>query len=112
LDAVEAGMSGLRGEMSEMRETHSSEIKGLRARVGDLETACEGYLQIRQRFLDTYRRDVLKDPAAKWTDAIGLGNKAAHNGDAVTDARLYGMGARNDRSSIGKIGCGCQGDGE
>ncbi|KAI9763496.1 MAG: hypothetical protein M1839_006444 [Geoglossum umbratile] len=98
-DAIDAEVSSLWKTI----ETHSSEIVDLQARIRDLETACEGYLKIRQRFLDTYRRDVLKDPNVRWTDEIGLGNKAAQNGDAVTDARLYETGARNDQSLLVKI---------
>ncbi len=53
---------------------------------------------IRQRFLDTFRRDVLNDSSAQGAPGIALGNRAAHHGDAVIDAMLYSDGLRHDES--------------
>ena len=38
-----------------------------------------------------------------WTVAINDGNKAAHDGDAVTDASLYELNIRNDSALICRI---------
>jgi hypothetical protein len=53
--------------------------------------------------LDTFRRDILKDSTATWTEAIGEENKAAHNGDVVTDASLYETGIRKDQSLMWRV---------
>jgi hypothetical protein len=78
-------------------------IVGLEQRVADLDaqvkvlkSTSEGYRMIRKRFLDVYRRDVLKEPEAQGTQAIKDGNRAAHHGDAVADAGLYESGERED----------------
>lgn len=70
--------------------------KRTQARIDQLSAASNGYVMIRQRFLDTFRRDVLKDPSARHPPMIQAGNVAAHDGDAVTDATLFTTGARSD----------------
>ena len=83
--------------------TLETEVGILKSQNKELILACDGYMLIRERFLDIFRRDILKSPNAKWTTAIGAGNAAAHHGDAVTDASLYEKGRRKDRSLFSKI---------
>ena len=87
-------------QVKELKDSSQRQVKELNQRLGtqvqELKDASQGYLLIRQRFLDTFRRDILKDPEAKWTRAISEGNKAAHHGDAVTDAGLFNSGSRKD----------------
>jgi hypothetical protein len=71
-------------------------ITALENEVRVLKLASDGYAKIRQRFLDVYRRDILKDQSAKAVTMIGVGNAAAHAGDAVIDAGLYINGNRKD----------------
>ena len=78
-------------------------IAGLGQRVADLDAqvnvlkgTSEGYFMIRKRFLDVYRRDILKEAEAQGTQAIKDGNRATHHGDAVGDASLYEFGLRED----------------
>ena len=78
-------------------------VEYLQNRVIQLSAASQGYALIRQRFLDTFRRDILKDPAAKHTETIRAGNVAAHDGDAVTDATLFTTGARVDADLMFKV---------
>ncbi|KAI9785674.1 MAG: hypothetical protein M1839_008691 [Geoglossum umbratile] len=78
-------------------DSQDRRIADLEAQLKVVKTASEGYLQIRQRFLDTFRRDILRAPS------IVAGNKAAHDGDAVTDASLYETGVRHDASLLFKI---------
>jgi len=61
-----------------------------------LKGTSEEYFMIRKRFLDVYRRDILKEAEAQGTQAIKDGNRAAHHGDAVGDASLYEFGLRED----------------
>jgi hypothetical protein len=91
-------------------DSQDSKIDSQDRRIADLEAqlkvvkgASEGYLQIRQRFLDTFRRDILQVPEARWAPSIAAGNRAAHDGDAVTDASLYETGVRHDVSLLFKI---------
>ncbi len=65
------------------------------AEIRSLAAASEGYLLIRERFLSTFRRDILGDTSHQ--SAIVAGNQAAHHGDAETDALLYEKGRRSDR---------------
>ena len=62
-----------------------------------------GYIEIRLRFFDTYRRDVLNDPTANKTENIGKENAKAHNGDANTNAKLFHDGSAYDDGLMMKI---------
>ena len=68
---------------------HKIQIADLQHRVKVLTLASEGYLKIRHRFLEVYRRDILDDV-----------NEAAHNGDAIADANLYTSGERYDEKVL------------
>ncbi len=83
-------------EMMKVKQA-AMEVKqaALGGEIRSLAAASEGYLLIRQRFLDTFRRDVLGDTSHQ--SAIVAGNQAAHHGDAETDALLYEKWRRSDR---------------
>ncbi|KAI9772876.1 MAG: hypothetical protein M1840_008758 [Geoglossum simile] len=68
----------------------------LEARQGVQGRAIEGYLMIRNRFIDTFRRDILSMRNAQGRQNIEAGNMAAHDGDAITDATLFTSGDRTD----------------
>ncbi|KAI9761808.1 MAG: hypothetical protein M1840_001688 [Geoglossum simile] len=68
----------------------------LEARQGVQGRAIEGYLMIRNRFIDTFRRDIVSTRNAQGRQNIEAGNIAAHDGDAVTDATLFTSGDRTD----------------
>ena len=68
----------------------------LEARQGVQGRAIEGYLKIRNRFIDTFRRDILSMRNAQGRQNIEAGNMAAHDGDAITDAILFTSGDRSD----------------
>ena len=55
-----------------------------------------GYLQVRSRFISTFRRDVLHDTDIFDRRTIMEGNIVAHSGDAVLDALLYRDHVRTD----------------
>jgi hypothetical protein len=64
--------------------------------VQDLKKVCQGYLDIRGRFLDVFKRDVLDDRSERMFRGIARGNARAHKGDAVTDAEIFMSGSRTD----------------
>lgn len=49
-------------EFKEFKEDKDREVLELYARIKELAAACQGYLNIRHRFLDTFRRDILNQP--------------------------------------------------
>jgi hypothetical protein len=72
------------------------QLDDLQSQVDVLKVCSDGYLRIRQRFLDTFRRDILKNPNVRGSSHIQTGNMAAHGGNAVIDARIFKRGARGD----------------
>lgn len=105
LDAVEKELKSLKGlheEFTRFKEIKNEEVLELQVQVKELRKSCQGYLDIRHRFLDTFRRDILKDPTAKWTPMIQAGNAADHHGDAVTDVGLF-ESSRNDEVLMVKL---------
>ncbi|PWW72959.1 hypothetical protein C7212DRAFT_286368 [Tuber magnatum] len=57
----------------------------------------EQYKQVRERFLGTFRRDILKNATKRDYDIIKAGNVTAHGGDVAVDALLYeGVHGRHD----------------
>ncbi|OCK89838.1 uncharacterized protein K441DRAFT_680863 [Cenococcum geophilum 1.58] len=79
---------------------HLALINRLQHRVDILTPDAERYYSIRHRFIDVYRRDILRDVDREGLDRIDMGNGTAHEGDAFTDARLYADGKRNDRHAL------------
>ena len=87
-------------ETSEMKE----EISQLKTKVLNVEEQMRvmlaeipnNYLKIRNRFLDTYRRDVRLEVEFKGTAIIKSEDLAAHAGDAVHDGILYENRSRED----------------
>ena len=56
----------------------------------------EEALRIRRRFIDYFKRDVLKLPEYQPTDTIKAGNEIAHHGNAISDAYLFKHDNRMD----------------
>lgn len=88
---------------SQYREGKSTEVdteKKLQAVMG----ASDGYMRIRNRFVETFQRDVLQRPVDQQAMAvIYAGNEAAHAGEAVMDVLLYKRGLRDDKYMINEI---------
>ncbi|KAK2797537.1 hypothetical protein FQN51_008436 [Onygenales sp. PD_10] len=74
------------------------EISDLRETLSELSIQSEGYRQIRNRFLEIFKRDEAAD-----NRVINSGNAAAHHGEAVTDAFLYERGMRTDARTLKNI---------
>ena len=78
-------------------ERLEEELKSLKGRVEILTAASEGYMDIRARFIDVYKRDRHDEtPRPVARSIIQAGNIAAHHGDAVGDALLYERRKRTD----------------
>ena len=78
----------------------------LQGRITDLTTSFDAYKTLRNRFISTFRRDVLKRETEDDRRIIAAGNSSAHCGDAVVDASLYDMvgpGARKDVFSFTEL---------
>jgi len=99
----------LRARMTRMEEKVAqldkevAKIPRLEVDMARLRGLSEGYLRIRERFLDVFRRDVLHDSSAQRLQTITAGNSAAHDADAVADALVYEYGRRRDTRLLTRI---------
>ena len=73
-------------------------IASLEGQVEGPAASVEAYKSVRNRFIITYKCDVLKNDTFADRRIIAAGNASAHWGDAVADALLYKQGARSDFS--------------
>ena len=69
LEVMETEVKGLKTDVKELKESREE----LRTRIMELAGPCRGYLIIRHRFLDTFRRDILKETL--WTPMIQAGKR-------------------------------------
>jgi len=79
---------------------YRTQIARIQHRVDSLTTDAEGYYKIRHRFIDFYRRDVRRDVTDEGRARIHNANISAHEGDAITDAKLYTTGQRFDEDAL------------
>ena len=78
-----------------------AEIANLQDCVQSLTQEAKGYRRIRHRFINVYRRDVLEEKVDDGRrERIDEGNRAAHRGDAITDATLYTTEEREDQYDL------------
>ena len=76
------------------------QITNLQHHVKILTRTSEGYRDIRDRFLEVCKRDVLGGVDRKGYQKINKGNVAAHEGDAIADTELYISGKRSDEDVL------------
>ena len=76
-------------ELDKWQRTYTMTIASLQEQVASLTTSLDAYLILRNRFLSTYKKDKLHNATDADFRMIAAGNKWAHGGDAVADARLY-----------------------
>ena len=86
------------GEHQKNIGEHQKEISSLKSHGRTLAQCSEGYLSIRRRFLDVYKRDIKDMEELKGSKAIREGNSIAHEGDALGDAVLFNRDQRTDKS--------------
>lgn len=77
-------------------EKHCEELE---KKLSLVSSSCEGYLNIRNRFLAVFRRDILEQRSAVDRQVILNGNTSSHDGDALSDALLFERGMRSDPST-------------
>ena len=73
-------------------------ISSLESHVKRLVQCSDGYLSIRRRFLDVFKRDIMDMKELKGSKAIREGDSRAHEGDALGDAVVFDRDQRTDRS--------------
>ena len=83
-------------QLEEMFQTHEKQLEDHQRQIKVLQAASAGYLEIRHRFIDVYRRDVAGHLTTQTRPSIQRGNIRAHHGDCVTDAELYSRQQRTD----------------
>ena len=69
--------------------SHQAQINSQQARINTLEEASQGFRDIRNRFLETYKRDWYDTPDQQSHVPIQQGNTSAHGGNAAVDSLLY-----------------------
>ena len=88
--------------MEELKAEH----RRVNERYGKFEAmvkALEPYGDIRKRFLEVYRRDVLMDITEEGRKKIHQGNEVAHHGEVIADTALYSSFQREDEETLTKI---------
>ena len=104
-----SGGHGILGELEDMKmkmdiliaktsqiDEYQKKNSSLESRVKLLTQTSEGYLSVRRRFLDVYKRDIKGMEELKGSKAIREGNQIAHEGDALGDAVLFDRDQRTD----------------
>ena len=89
-------------KMTSHIEELQQNVSYLESRVGCLVQSSEGYLSIRRRFLEVYKRDVKMEKPEN-SKANQEGNIVAHEGDALGDAALFQRDQRTDRSTYREL---------
>ncbi|GLB09405.1 hypothetical protein AtubIFM57258_005324 [Aspergillus tubingensis] len=83
LAGTEQRLAGTEQRLAEFQ--HASDQFGLQARA----QFSNGFIDIRDRFLSSFRRDVLNDTAVETQRLIRIGNVRAHGGHFKADASFY-----------------------
>ena len=103
---MEDRMKRLEDRMAQFAD-HQAQITRLQNRIDVLTNEADvlnkdadRYYKIRHRFIDVYRRNVLGENTGETRGRIHDGNTTAYEGDAVTDAKLYTNGQRNDEYAL------------
>ena len=68
--------------------------------ISSMKKCSIGYLAMRNRRLDIFKRDFRHEPGNQNRQMFADGNEAAHDGDAVGDAFLYTTGKRDDEDLL------------
>ncbi|GFN15992.1 coiled-coil domain-containing protein [Aspergillus tubingensis] len=83
LSEFQQELAGIEQRLAESQ--HASDQFGLQARA----QFSNGFIDIRDRFLSSFRRDVLNDTAVETQRLIRIGNVRAHGGHFKADASFY-----------------------
>ena len=80
--------------LNDKLKNQEDKIKAIDASKASYKLGAVAFEHIRQRFFETYRRDVLCLPVN--SNEIYLGNNVAHGGDLVSDVRMFQDRVRGD----------------
>jgi len=81
-----------------------AQVASLQAQNASLASSLPLYKILRNRFISTFKQDILKNATDVDRRIIAAGNTCAHGGDAAADAMLYqGMSGRCDFSSYKRL---------
>lgn len=83
-------------QLTETMHRHEIRLQHHTYMIGQLTAKSQRYIDITQRFLKTFRRDILNRRSRDSQRIISADNARAHKGDCVTDAQLYRDGHRAD----------------
>jgi hypothetical protein len=75
-------------------------VASLEDRVTSLTVSLAVYKLLRNRFISTFKRDILENADEKDHRIIANGNEWAHGGDAVVDAQLYSGDLADPRRDV------------
>lgn len=91
---LRTGMGRLKGELKEQTWT----LTDARARINDLEDSVRDLHNTRSRFISFAKQDKFKSATHHdyQIQIITAGNRDAHGGNVIADARLYTHGHRTD----------------
>ncbi|CUS11348.1 unnamed protein product [Tuber aestivum] len=96
--------------LTELFQSFDKDIMSIRAHQASLEhrvrdlTFCQDYYKpLRNRFISTFKRDILDTATPADLEIIGEGNLCADCGDAIADARLYTDGERIDLTTFTRL---------
>jgi flagellar capping protein FliD len=90
-------MLKIRADASDRRaEEVQGELDQLTDMVDALRESSKGYHVVRNRFLDSFKKNRLNIKSKQLKDKIISMNKTIHSADATTDALLYIDGSRRD----------------
>ena len=91
-------------ELSRQNKKHEDKNTRLTTKVLSLAVSSKDHMQVRNRFISTFKRDKLKTANPSDYEIIWEGNLAAHGGDAILDAALYiSLNKRSDIDTFEKL---------
>jgi len=101
-------ITSIQAKITSLNETNISldaTLSSHEARIRTLISGNEAYRNIRNRFISTFKRDLLHKESDEDEAIITGGNHNAHGGDVEVDATLYNMpeGGRNDSEVFKKL---------
>lgn len=91
-------------EISQYLKQHDDEITQLKDRVYNLEVSSKKYMQLRNRYISTFKRDKLCTSTSTDHAIIRNGSQVTHVPNAITDAALYtSLNQRSDTVTFEKL---------
>ena len=97
LSRVENDLANTKNDLTNTTSQLNSKTTELDNKIQELQQVSIGYRHFRQRFLSTYKRDVLCNANDTDLSAIREGNQVVHGGNSKRDAELYsGLNQRTD----------------